>query len=82
MVCIFTTENNERKIQIDTGFILYWKKRNEFDQFVRCFQELKKHEDTFFSYVRMGVSSIEELLKVLSDNILNLVIASNPNRNW
>jgi hypothetical protein len=42
---------------------------NEFGQFASCFQELKKHEDKFFSYVRMSVTSFEELLTVLYDTI-------------
>ncbi|XP_047510278.1 protein ANTAGONIST OF LIKE HETEROCHROMATIN PROTEIN 1-like [Pieris napi] len=48
----------------------YWihpllETRNEFGQFASCFQELKKHQDKFFGYVRMSVSSFEELLTVL-----------------
>ncbi|KAF9413730.1 hypothetical protein HW555_008176 [Spodoptera exigua] len=39
----------------------YWihpllETRNEFGQFASCFQELKKHQDKFFGYVRMSVS--------------------------
>lgn len=52
----------------------YWihpllETRKEFGQFASCFQELKKHQDKFFGYVRMSVSSFEELLTVLYDSI-------------
>lgn len=52
----------------------YWihpilETRNECGQFASCFQELKKYEDKFFGYIRMSVSSFEELLKVLYEAI-------------
>lgn len=95
LVCViyFYSRNKQKKCNKRYEIHSLLETRYKFNQFANGFQELKKHEDTIFGYVRMIVSSFEESLighhqmaskfhmTPSNGKIRNFAIVSNTKRN-